>query len=299
MKIDFNAAYSKINQLLNRPDRAPEEPGRADSFQKTLAGISPEPAKINRQSVAEPLSAGSSTEGEYRAMASYSFDALPLPIPLAEQLNPVAPDGADPVNPADSGVKTPTVVRVRRVGAEELAALPQKARMQEVEQLVTTYGRQYGVDPLLGMAVVSAESSFNPLAVSRDGHYSKGLFQLLDTTGKDLIARASLSQSYDPFNPEQNVDLGVYYLRYLHDLFHSPTDLPNNMSTVAAADSSSLEKLAVAAFNAGEGRVASAQNRAISAGKDGSDYAQVAEYLPGSTREYVDRVMRFKQQNSN
>jgi soluble lytic murein transglycosylase-like protein len=60
---------------------------------------------------------------------------------------------------------------------------------------------------------------------------------------------------------------------------------------VSAANSSSLEKLAVAAFNAGQGRVASAQQRAQRDGKNPADFAQVEAYLPQSTQEYVQRVM--------
>jgi len=298
MKIDFNAAYSKISHILNRPESLSKELQSDQSFQKTLADISPQPISKTKETLGIEQNPSAMVDDLSEALARFSFDQMPLPSPTAEMLSPSETVGIENVKGPDGGVKTPTVVRVERVGGDELAALPIQQRMEQVKGLVSSYGRQHGVDPLLGMAVVSAESSFNPLAVSRDGHESKGLFQLLDSTGNDLKARASLSDSYDPFNPEQNVDLGVYYLRYLHDLFHSPTELTNNLSTIAAADSSSLEKLAVAAFNAGEGRVASAQSRAQSAGKDPSQYDQVADYLPGSTREYVNRVMLFKEQNS-
>jgi soluble lytic murein transglycosylase-like protein len=90
------------------------------------------------------------------------------------------------------------------------------------------------------------------------------------------------------------MELGTSYLRYLHDIFQTPTDLPNDHRTRSAADKASLEKLAVAAFNAGEGRVASAQHRAERAGKDPSHYDEVAPYLPESTRNYVSRVISGK-----
>jgi soluble lytic murein transglycosylase-like protein len=131
--------------------------------------------------------------------------------------------------------------------------------------------------------------------VSSDGHASKGLFQLLDSTGKDLLARgAQTDRPYDPFDPDLNIELGTSYLKYLHDIFKSPTSLPNDRSTKPAADDTSLEMLAVAAFNAGEGRVASAQHRAQRAGKDPAHYDNVAPFLPASTREYVSRVVSSK-----
>jgi soluble lytic murein transglycosylase-like protein len=109
------------------------------------------------------------------------------------------------------------------------------------------------------------------------------------------MSRASnTSQDYDPFNPDLNIDLGTSYLKYLHDIFRTGTELPNNLKTRAAADASSLEKFAVAAFNAGEGRVASAQGRSEKIGKDPAHYDQVAPFLPRTTREYVSKVVGGK-----
>jgi soluble lytic murein transglycosylase-like protein len=161
--------------------------------------------------------------------------------------------------------------------------------------MVQDAGSKHGVDPSLGLAVISAESSFNAMAVSKDGHNTKGLFQLKDTTGTEVLTRIGLKESYDPFDPRQNVEVGVGYLRYLHDIFNGSTALPNNAQTVPASDAQSLEQLAVAAFNAGEGRIASAQQRALRAGLDPSKYEDVEAYLPESTRAYVRKVMTTKQ----
>jgi membrane-bound lytic murein transglycosylase MltF len=80
----------------------------------------------------------------------------------------------------------------------------------------------------------------------------------------------------------------------LHDTFSTPTALAPTVTTVAAANSSSLEKLAVAAFNAGEGRVAAAQERAQKAGLNPALYLDVESYLPQSTQEYVQKVLKLK-----
>jgi soluble lytic murein transglycosylase-like protein len=211
-----------------------------------------------------------------------------------------APQSEPAVKETAVGVKTPIIVDARRLPtAHEFSKLPSKERVEVVEKIARGFGEKYGVDPLLSMAVVSAESSFNTHAVSRDGHASKGLMQLLDTTGAELHQVAGLRDPYTPFEPAQNMELGVKHLRKLHDFFSSSTELTSNLATVPAANSASLEKLAVAAFNAGEGRVASAQDRAQRAGKDPADYAQVAPYLPDSTQEYVERVMLRKEQYEN
>jgi soluble lytic murein transglycosylase-like protein len=166
---------------------------------------------------------------------------------------------------------------------------------EEIRGRLVSAASKMGLDPALTQSVVSAESSFNPRAVSRDGHASKGLFQLLDSTGQHLMSRADNStQDYDPFDPDLNINLGTSYLKYLHDIFRTNTDLPNNLKTRAAADATSLEKFAVAAFNAGEGRVASAQGRSEKIGKDPAHYDHVAPFLPRTTREYVSKVVGGK-----
>jgi soluble lytic murein transglycosylase-like protein len=112
--------------------------------------------------------------------------------------------------------------------------------------------------------------------------------QLLDSTASDQIGNPS---EYKPYDPKQNIDLGMKFLRELHNIFSKETTLENGITTIPAANSASLEKLAVAAFNAGQGRVASAQQRAQRDGKNPAEFADVETYLPQSTQEYVRRVM--------
>jgi len=83
-----------------------------------------------------------------------------------------------------------------------------------------------GVDPDLFMRLISAESSFNPNAVSSAGAY--GLAQLMPGTAADL--------GVDPTDPVQNLRGGARYLRQQIDKF---------------GDTS----LALAAYNAGPGNV--------------------------------------------
>jgi soluble lytic murein transglycosylase-like protein len=173
--------------------------------------------------------------------------------------------------------------------------MPPQLEQKEILSRLSLASQKAGLDPSLAMSVVKAESGFNVRAVSEDGHYSKGLFQLLDSTGKTLLSRTDGgTENYDPFNPDLNIQLGTSYLRYLHDIFRTSTQLPNARTTKSAADEKSLEQLAVAAFNAGEGRVAAAQHRSEQAGKDPAHYDNVAPFLPRSTREYVARVVRGK-----
>jgi hypothetical protein len=93
-------------------------------------------------------------------------------------------------------------------------------------QLIQTAAQKYGVDADLVFSVITAESNFNPNAVSRRG--ARGLMQLLPSTATRLGVR-------DIFDPGQNIDAGTRYLRELLTLYQG--DLV----------------LTVAAYNAGPG----------------------------------------------
>jgi len=79
---------------------------------------------------------------------------------------------------------------------------------------------RYGVSADLVVAIIEAESSFHPRAVSRRG--ARGLMQLMPETA------ASLGVG-DPFDPRENIEGGVRHLRALMDQFD------NNLPLVLAA----------------------------------------------------------------
>ena len=87
--------------------------------------------------------------------------------------------------------------------------------------------RLHQLDPALLHAVISAESSFMPDAVSDKG--AMGMMQLMPATAQRFGV-------VDPFDPEANIDGGARYLRHLLDRF---VELD----------------LALAAYNAGEAAV--------------------------------------------
>lgn len=295
MRIDFGGQYKEVARLL-RASAQPTVSGEGSSFERNLNSLLPESGEKTTSSaplIPSSQASGSSLE---EVKASYRFVGPELALPELKATAPQVAPPAEPSSPTQS-VKTPTLLEAKRIEYAEPTdriQTPQLTKEQIRERLVAA-GEKFGIEPSLAMSVVKTESAFNPLAVSTDGHASKGLFQLLDSTGKTLLSRMdSLDRKYDPFDPDLNIDLGASYLKYLHGIFQTSTDLPNDHRTRAAADKASLEKLAVAAFNAGEGRVASAQHRAERAGKDPSQYDHVAPYLPDSTRTYVSRVISGK-----
>jgi len=302
MKIDFAGRYKEVANLLQASTKgttAAQDP----AFEQDLGALllqdtettlkssdSQRPSSeiyLPRQSLKDPMD---------DIRASFKFPEPELQMTSVERLKPPG-DVSEPLTPGAPEVKTPTVLEVKRVEVPvktEVSSIPQLDR-QEIRNRLVSAARQVGLDPALAQSVVKAESSFNVRAVSDDGHASKGLFQLLDSTGHYLMSRSEgVPTKYDPFNPDLNIRLGTNYLKYLHDIFSTPTQLPNDLRTTPAADAVSLEQFAVAAFNAGEGRVASAQTRSEMLGKDPSFYDQVAPLLPRSTREYVRRVVDGK-----
>jgi soluble lytic murein transglycosylase-like protein len=97
-----------------------------------------------------------------------------------------------------------------------------------IPELIEQAARKYNVDPNLVHAVVKVESNYNPFAVSHAG--AEGLMQLVPSTAR----RFGVANSFDP---RQNIDAGVRYLKYLQTLYRNNT------------------RLALAAYNAGEGAV--------------------------------------------
>jgi hypothetical protein len=302
MKIDFAARYKEVAGLLQASTK-PRSQAIDPEFERDLGSLvlqQPENTKDNVSSVGTYNNRQSAREQADDIRASLKF---PEPDMQLMPLDPLPPEQqvSEPTTPQPPAVKTPTVFEVKRVEltpeSEGISGVIPQLDKDSIKKRLAAASAKLGLDPALTHSVVSAESSFNVRAVSSDGHASKGLFQLLDSTGKTLMSRSNtVSQSYDPFNPDLNIDLGTSYLRYLHDIFKTDTKLPQKLQTRAAADSNSLEKFAVAAFNAGEGRVASAQLRSEKSGKDPAHYDQVAPFLPRSTREYVAKVVGGKKQ---
>ena len=124
--------------------------------------------------------------------------------------------------------------------------LPSEALIQRYAPIIDTASRAYGVDKNLVHAVISAESAYNPVALSKAG--AMGLMQLMPQTAR----RYGVKNIYDP---SENIHGGVRYLKDLLVMFNGNVEL------------------AVAAYNAGENAVIRAGNRI-------PPYAETVHYVP-------------------
>jgi membrane-bound lytic murein transglycosylase D len=191
---------------------------------------------------------------DYIEVAKATIKPSPAPRPVP----PVRPPVPKEPGPAPVVVEIPHyepwLARMRQRPAPGRAA----ALLPRVQAVF----REEGLPPELAW-LAESESTFNPGALSPVG--AKGLFQLMPETAKSLGLQTFLPD--ERTNPEKSARAAAQYLRHLHGRFG---DWP----------------LALAAYNAGEGRVSRTLAR-----QNAKTFAEIADNLPAETRMYVPKVL--------
>jgi soluble lytic murein transglycosylase-like protein len=107
-----------------------------------------------------------------------------------------------------------------------IEAFPALSNLEsKYDGIIKTMARRYNVPPDLIHSIIKAESNYNVRAVSKKG--AVGLMQLMPGTGKQYGVK-------DLFDPADNIEGGVKYLKDLVKLYERNT------------------KLVLAAYNAGQ-----------------------------------------------
>jgi soluble lytic murein transglycosylase-like protein len=122
----------------------------------------------------------------------------------------------------------------------------------DIDMMIVEASSKYGVDPKLVYYVIQQESRFKVNA--RSGKDARGLMQMIPATA----ARFKVEDIYDP---EQNINGGVQYLRWLLKRFNGDVNL------------------ALAGYNAGEGAVERSGNKV-------PDYKETKNYVQKITKAY-------------
>ena len=121
-----------------------------------------------------------------------------------------------------------------------------------IDSYIVDSSRRYAIDPLLIYSQMHQESSFKLRATSNKG--ASGLMQLMPTTAR----RLGVTNIYDP---KQNIEGGIKYMRMLLDMFGNDVNL------------------ALAGYNAGEGAVMRFGNRI-------PPYSETQEYVRRISARY-------------
>lgn len=142
----------------------------------------------------------------------------------------------------------------------EAPLVPYGVDLPGISRIVDRASRASGVEGPLLHAMIMAESSYDPAAMSPAG--AVGLMQLMPETAKRFGVR-------DIHDPEQNVNGGARYMKYLLERFDGD------------------KELAIAAYNSGENAVIRAGNRV-------PPHPETVAFVP----KVIDYYRRFQARNS-
>lgn len=126
------------------------------------------------------------------------------------------------------------------------------------------------LDPYMVASLIRQESEFDPSVISYANAY--GLMQLLPSVGRAMAREEGMThfQTFQLLDPATNIRLGTRYLRQMLDRFGG------------------VQEYALAAYNAGDNRVADWQAAGPYSGMD-----EFVESIPiTQTREYVEAILR-------
>jgi membrane-bound lytic murein transglycosylase D len=210
-----------------------------------------------------PLLQGNEQTQPYAAWLEARMDYLEV----ADEIRVTIPPSAAGTNQPPQPIPNPPQQTERKLWLKEVSTSPWPSRAKEyVPELKPVFTAQKVPPELVWVAEV--ESGFDRRALSPAG--AAGLFQLMPATAKRFgLALWPRDQRYQP---QPSAAASAEYLKYLYDRFKD-------------------WRLALAAYNAGEGTVQNLLDR-----YKADNYDAIAEHLPAETQMYVPRIEAVLQQ---
>jgi membrane-bound lytic murein transglycosylase D len=210
-----------------------------------------------------PLLESSGETRPYAAWLKAQMDYLDV----ADEIRLTIPPPTFETNQPPQPLPNPPPKTERELWVKKVSVAPWPALANEyVPELKPVFAAQKVPPDLVWMAEV--ESGFDRRALSPAG--AAGLFQLMPATARRF--GLSLWPRDQRYQPEPSATASAQYLKYLHDRFKD-------------------WRLALAAYNAGEGTVQKLLDR-----YKADSYDAIAGHLPAETQMYVPRVEAVLQQ---
>jgi membrane-bound lytic murein transglycosylase D len=210
-----------------------------------------------------PLLESSEETQPYAAWLKAQMDYLDL----ADEIRLTIPPPTVETNPPPQSVLNPPPQKERELWVKKVSVSPWPALAKEYVPALKPIFTAQKIPPDL-VWVAEVESGFDRRALSPAG--AAGLFQLMPDTARRF--GLSLWPRDQRYQPEPSATASARYLKYLHDRFKD-------------------WRLALAAYNAGEGAVQKLLDRYKT-----DSYDAIAQHLPAETQMYVPRVEAVLQQ---
>ena len=130
---------------------------------------------------------------------------------ILEAKNDIKPESIETI---EKKVESKPVIEENKSEIKEVVELKSKidlkAQKADIDELVETFAQKYDIDSNFIKAIIKQESGFNARATSKKG--AMGLMQLMPKTAESLGVS-------DVYNPSENIEGGVKYLKSLLDKY--------------------------------------------------------------------------------
>ncbi len=177
-------------------------------------------------------------------------------------------------------------------------------QMKALETAARHFDKNDALDVHTLEALYGQESSFGVSRRHRGISGAAGDFQVEKKTAERLGLYVS-KENDERFDVDKASNAGAQYLKLLDDCFRTETSLLVDLKTIPVSDAEERKLFSIAAYNAGEGTIAKAQQLTKQANFDPEKWHDVKKFLNQTgisvdkateIREYVGIVIAFEQE---